>query len=172
MFAATMMQLDRGLQGIERACALVSGAAAIAAMLLVTADAIMRHLFSAPLTFQLMLTQNYLLVALLLLAMPWGYRTGGFIRLDILFLALPTTARHLLIRTGLFLSSLYVGALAWLAWGKFLSAWTRGDVVLGVIDWPVSWSWIWLPIGLGLLSLRLMVDAISPHRMDAGTDHV
>lgn len=172
MFATTMQRADSWLQWVERACALVSGVAVIAAMLLVATDAMMRHLFAMPLTFQLVLTQDYLLVALLLLAMPWGYRSGGFIRLDFLLTALPSRPRQVVHRLGLAVSSLYIAKLAFLSWEQFEKAWSRGDVVMGVIDWPVSWSWIWLPVGLGLLALRLVVDALSPHRFETGTDHV
>ena len=162
-----MIRVDNLLRQVEIACAVVSGIVALAAMILVAADAALRHLFAAPLTFQLVLTQDYLLVALLLLAMPWGYRSGGFIRLDVLLSALPDPARKLVLRAGLIASALYVAKLALLSWEQFHKAWSRGDVVMGVIDWPVSWSWVWLPVGLGLLALRLAVDAIAPHRLDA-----
>lgn len=166
-----MIRADALLMQVERVSAVISGMAALAAMLLVAADATLRHLFSAPLTFQMVLTQDYLLVALLLLAMPWGYRSGGFIRLDFLLAALPGMARQIVLRAGLIASALYVAKLAMLSWEQFYKVWSRGDVVMGVIDWPVSWSWIWLPIGLGLLTLRLAVDALSPHRLDTGTAH-
>lgn len=165
MYAMILFRADTALQCLERVCAIFAGIAAMAAMLLVVADAMMRHVFSAPLTFQLVLTQNYLLVALLLLAMPWGYRTGGYIRLDFFVGILPPFPKQILLRIGLGASALYVAQLARLSYLHFEKVWTRGDVVMGVIDWPVAWSWIWLPIGLGLLSLRLVVDAISPHRL-------
>jgi len=168
-FPVVLVQMDRGLQWIERICAIIAGIAALAAMFLVTCDAVMRHLFSAPLTFQTTLTQNYVLVALLLMAMPWGYRTGGFIRLDMLFRVLPALVGQIVLRLGLAASALYIAQLALLSFLHFQKVFLRGDVVMGVIDWPVAPSWVWLPIGLGLLSLRLMLDAVSPHRYNTGT---
>ncbi|MGR3425108.1 MAG: TRAP transporter small permease [Sagittula sp.] len=171
MYRRLMAGLDRAAAVVETAAAVVAGAAALAAMLLVTADALMRHVFSAPLTFQLVLTQDYLLVALLLMAMPWGYRTGGFIRLDLLLNTLPDLARQLVLRAGLLASGIYAARLAWLSWLQFDKSYSRGDVVMGVIDWPVAWSWVWLPIGLGLLALRLLIDAASPDRIKMGASH-
>ena len=134
MYDWLMIRTDALLMQIERVCAVISGMAALAAMLLVAVDATPRHLFSAPLTFQMVLTQDYLLVALLLLAMPWGYRSGGFIRLDFLLTALPGMARQIVLRVGLIASALYVAKLAMLSWEQFYRVWSRGDVVMGVID--------------------------------------
>lgn len=159
-------QADRILCGFELVCVIIAGIAVFVTMVLVSADALMRHMFSAPLTFQLTLTESYLLVALLLLAMPWGYRTGGFIRLDFLLSALPFRMRETLLRLGLFVSGLYIAKLALLTGEYTLKAWQRADVVMGVIDWPVWLSWVWLPIGLGLLALRLLLDTVSPLRIN------
>jgi TRAP-type C4-dicarboxylate transport system permease small subunit len=166
---ALLSHADQALCKVEAGCAILAGAAALTTMVLVSADALMRHLFSAPLTWQLVLTEDYLLVALLLLAMPWGYRSGGFIRLDMLVNTLPAFLSIALLRVGLLLSGLYVAKLATLSAAYALKAWQRADVVMGVIDWPVWLSWVWLPVGLGLLALRLLLDAVSPLRAQAET---
>lgn len=147
---------------LEDAIAGLAGVAMLAAMLLVTTDALMRHIFSRPLTFQLTLTEDYLLVALVLFAMPWGFRTGGFIRIDELTRRLPLAAASVLLRTGLLVSAAYMMLLAWEAWKRFHEAWMADEVVMGVIDWPVAWSWFPLPVGLGMLSLRLLIEAVRP----------
>ena len=51
-------RLARGLSVVENLCAVVAAAALIIAVLLVSANALSRHLFSAPIEFQLELTQS------------------------------------------------------------------------------------------------------------------
>lgn len=152
--------LDRALQRIEAAAAIVGGIFMLSAMVLTSADAIMRYAFNAPLTFNYYLTEKYLLVGLMTMPMAWGFRTGGYIRIVFLSAALPAIARHLLVRLGLLVSCAYVTMLAWLSGVHTLEVYISGDVQMGVIDWPVYLSWIWLPIGLGLLAIRLLFIAI------------
>ena len=161
MYSSLHGRLDRVLRIVENVSAAVAGCAALIAMLLVSADAVMRHLFARPLTFQLFLTENYLLVAMLLLALPWGYRTGGLVRITGLVDALGTRTAGLIARLGLVGSALYIGYLAVLGAGSFWEAWQSGEVEMGVVDWPVAWSWIFVPVGTGLLSIRLFMDTLS-----------
>jgi TRAP-type C4-dicarboxylate transport system permease small subunit len=147
------------LRWCENAAAVAGGAMMLAAMVLTTLDALMRYAFNAPLSFNYYLTENYLMVGLMTLPMAWGFRAGGFIRIMALAAVLPRSIGDALLRVGLLASALYVAALAWLAAGHFIEVWRRGDVQMGVIDWPVAWSWVWLPIGLGLLAARLTATA-------------
>ncbi|SMF65826.1 TRAP-type C4-dicarboxylate transport system, small permease component [Tistlia consotensis] len=146
----------------EAAAAVLAGCGALAAMLLVSADAVIRHLFAQPLTFQLYFTEHYLLVSMALLALPWGFRTGGFIRIEGFAMAVPLSLRGPLLRTGLLAGAGYIGYLGWLGLGKFQEALAGHEVDMGVIDWPIAWSWIWVPLGCGLLALRLTLAASAP----------
>ena len=140
----------------------VAGAAMLVAMVLTALDATLRYVFNAPITFQQYLTENYLLVAMVNMAFAWGFRVGGYIRIDGVLLQLPSAMRLLILRTGLVASSAYVAVLAWTAFGTWRDAWRRGAVQFGEIDWPISWSWIWIPLGCGLLALRLFLVATGP----------
>lgn len=146
----------------ENAAAIIAGFAAVLAMFLVSADAIMRYVFAAPLTFQLYFTENYLLVMMFIMALPWGYRTGGYIRIDGFIHKLALPLRNFILRAGLLASAAYVAYLAKQAFGKFLEVYQDNDLDMGVIDWPVWISWVWIPIGCGMLALRLLLDATAP----------
>lgn len=171
MLSVIHERVDKGLSWIENLAAIVAGCAVLVAMVLVSFDAILRHLFAMPLTFQLHLTQYYLLVALTMLGLSWGYRQGGAIQITLLTDHLPRPVVHVLIRVGLFCSAVYVVVLAWRGYLVFEQAWSRGSVIMGVIDWPVAWSWIWIPIGCGLLAIRLLVDASAPRLRPIGSTH-
>ncbi|MGE0724655.1 MAG: TRAP transporter small permease [Alphaproteobacteria bacterium] len=162
MLARVHGGLDRGLALVEGAMAIAAGAVVVAIMALVSLDAVLRHVFAEPLTFQIHLTQFYLLVAATMLALPWGYRRGGAIQVRLLLDRLPHRVGEAIVRIGLMASALYLLALAWRARAIFAKAWVDDEVVMGVIDWPVAWSWIWVPLGCAVLAVRLLVDASAP----------
>lgn len=155
-------QFDRILIPLENAAAIVAGVFMALAMVLTTADALMRYLFNTPLAFQFYFTANYLLVGMILMALPWGYRTGGYIRVGIVTENIPDALRSLLFRTGLLISSAYLCLLAWKGGSYFLKAAMSGSVYIEEINWPVYLSWIWIPIGMGLLALRVLLVALGP----------
>lgn len=171
MLTAFHERIDTVLAWAENIAAIAAGCAVLAAMVLVSVDAILRHVFGMPLTFQLHLTQHYLLVSLTMLGLSWGYRNGGAIQITLLTENLPAAVVGPLVRIGLLLSSVYLAVLAWRAALVFHRAWTRDSVIMGVIDWPVAWSWIWIPIGCGLLAVRLLVDASAPRLRPIGSSH-
>ncbi|MFV0493282.1 MAG: TRAP transporter small permease [Pseudorhodobacter sp.] len=155
--------LDKALRIPELMAACTGGFFMVAAMVLTSADAILRYFFNAPLTWNSYLTTYYLMVGMFVMPMAWGYRTGGYIRIVFLASMLPHNMAYLLLRLGKIVGAAYFGALGWLAGEHFWEVFQRGDVEMGLIDWPVSWSWVWIPIGLGLLSLRMLLMAFGPN---------
>ena len=150
------------LRPLELAAAIVGGLMMLAAMLLTTADALLRYGFDAPLSWNYYLTENYLMVGMICLPLAWGFRAGGYIRILALAQALPAAARSMLLRSGLLVGSIYIFMLAWLANGKFLEAWHTNLIDMGIWDWRVDLSWIWVPVGLALFGLRLVSTALGP----------
>ena len=163
--------LDRIVQVLENIGAVIAGVVLLACMVLVTLDSVLRYVFAQPLTFQLHLTQYYLLVLLTMMGLSWGYRSGGSIQISFLVNQFPETLRSVVTRIGLLAASAYVAVLAYKAWEVFERAWIRDSVVMGVIDWPVAWSWIWVPIGCALLSVRLLLDATAAELRVASGAH-
>ncbi|MBJ3776907.1 TRAP transporter small permease [Acuticoccus mangrovi] len=154
--------VDGALRAVENLLAVIAGAVLAGTMVLVTTDAVSRHLFSAPLTFQFTLTESYLMVAGIALALPWGYRAGGRIRIALLLATLPPQVQHLLFRIGNIIALPYLAVLCWLSAEKTYTAFANQEYTMGIIDWPVGWSWIWVPIGLAVLTLRVFVDTLRP----------
>jgi TRAP-type C4-dicarboxylate transport system permease small subunit len=154
--------IDRVLRKIETAAAIVGGVMMLTAMVLTSLDAVLRYVFNWPLSFNFYLTENYLMVGLMTLPLAWGFRAGGYIRVMALAHVLPARPRGLLLRTGLCAGAIYIAALAWLSGAWFWEVYQRGDVRMGVIDWPVAWSLVWVPIGLGLFAIRLLAMSFGP----------
>lgn len=154
--------LDPPLRLLENVAVVVAGLLMLIAMVLVSADALLRYLVNAPLTFQYYLTEKYLMVGLVCLSLAWGFRTGGHIRIEGLVQHLPKALSNAVLRVGLLVSAGYIAVLGWLGGKHFLHAFRLDEVVIGVFDWPVAWSWVWIPLGCGLLALRLLLTALGP----------
>ena len=153
---------DAGLRPLETGAAVIAGIMMILAMLFTTGDALFRYVFSAPLNWNLFVSENYLLVGLVCMPMAWGFRTGGYIRISYLLHALPEGAANLLIRVGLLAGAIFSADLAWYAGLNWYDNYHKGLLEMDVIDFPWHWSWIWVPTGLGLLALRLLVMTFGP----------
>ncbi|WP_417722643.1 TRAP transporter small permease [Salipiger sp.] len=153
---------DRALRVLELVAVLIAAIFLVLTMLLVSADALMRYAFNNPLIFQMTLTEDYLLVGLLMLALPWGFRTAGYIRISGLAQALPSGLRNILLRAGLFVSAGYIAVMCWQSGEHFWHALVTREVRYGDIDWPVWLSYVWVPVGLGLLALRLLLTSVGP----------
>jgi TRAP-type C4-dicarboxylate transport system permease small subunit len=154
--------IDRAFSTLETAAAVLAGCIIFVVMVLVSADAILRRGLGQPLTFQLTLSESYLLVAMVMLSLAWGFRRGGTIQVRLLLDVLPKPVADLIMRAGLGAAAIYMGVLAVLAWKPFYRAWVDNEIVMGVIDWPVAWSWIWVPLGCAMLAIRLVLDATAP----------
>lgn len=155
-------KLDNFLRPIEAAAAVVGGVVMLAAMVLTSADALLRYTINKPLTFNYFVTENYLMVALVCMPLAWAFRTGGYIRIMFLYAQLPGPAARLLLRAGILASFLLIADLAWLAGLNWYKAWTTNEIIIDVVDFRMAWSWIWVPVGLGLLALRLLLTTFGP----------
>lgn len=171
MLSVLHSRIEAALVRVENVAAIGAGCAVVAAMVLVSLDAVLRHVFARPLTFQLHLTQYYLLVSMAMLALPWGYRNGGAIQIRLLVANLPSRVAGPIVRVGLLAAAVYLIALAWEGYKVFHEALAENEVIMGVIDWPVAWSWVWVPIGCGLLAIRLVLDATEPQLRPIGAAH-
>lgn len=156
----SLERLAHGLSVVENVCAAVAGVALVLAILLVSANAVTRHLFAAPIEFQLEFTQSYLLVIMITLALPWGFRQGGFIRITLLSEVIPASLWQSIYQVGLIVSAIYMALLGYEAGTMFVDAYVNKHMIMGVIDWPVAWSWIWVPIGCWMLAIRTFLMAL------------
>lgn len=155
-----MQAIDNALTRIENALAALSLISVFVMMLLVSADAVSRYLFNAPLQVQYEFTTYYLMVISILPALSWTYRMQGHIRVNLLELTMPTGVRVAWRLISLFLSFLLFAAITWYSGIFAYEVWADGDALFGVIDWPVWLARIWVPLGTGVLSLRLAFDLI------------
>ncbi len=147
------------LERVEDLLCRIAALAVLVMMILVSADAIGRYAFGAPVAFQFDLTSNYLMVIVGILALSWGERNGALIRITGLTRVLPLPWHgRLYALNNLLAAAVFAGVTYFSAKGT-LRALEDGDVLFGVIDWPVWLSEVWVPLGAGVLTLRLLVNA-------------
>lgn len=151
--------MRRALERLENLFATISGLTLFVIMLLVTIDALGRHFFNNPLSFQFELTQNYLLVIAVMLALAWGVRSGAHIRVTFVCDRLPPRLARAVGTVNMLLAAAVCAGITWMSAGRAWHAWVNTELEMGVIDWPVAYARVWVPLGFGLLTLRMLLDA-------------
>lgn len=127
-------------------------------MVTVTADALFRYLFHAPISFAYEFVSQYLMVAAFFLALAGTFRIGGHITVDFFSSMMPSRWRRACAAIGdvLMLPVLVIGAYTGAR--SSIAAWERAEVVMaGGILWPVWVSWALVPIGMSLLVVRVLL---------------
>ena len=128
-------------------------------MVLVSFDAIGRYAFQSPLTFQFDFTTHYLMVIVGVLSLSWAEREGAMIRIKAATHILPKSLHGLLYAFNNLIVAAVFAAMTFASGKRTLETYHDGDVLFGVIDWPVWLSHVWVPIAAGALTLRLVIRA-------------
>jgi len=129
-------------------------------LLLITLDTILRYTINQPIAFQFEFTEMYLMPAMATLSLARVQREGGHLAIDFVPLSWFGAFAPVLSRLNLLLPALFFALLTWQA-GKYAwSAYQRNDTYMGVIDWPSYLAYASIPLGTGLLTLRLLTDAV------------
>lgn len=152
--------LETALRRVEDLAAMIGGLMMVVSMVMTSADALLRYTVGSPLTLAFYLNEKYLLVAMLSLPLAWGFRQGGYIRFVAILAALPKHVGDMLLRVGLIAGAIYVAMLGWFVGVRAFEAFAKNTVQMGIIDWPIGWSLVWVPIGLALLTVRVLVTAL------------
>lgn len=145
---------------LENLLSWIAGISVFVIMILVSCDAIGRYAFRSPLTFQFDFTTNYLMVIVGVLAMSWGERNGAMIRITVATRFLSEGLKGPLYAINNLVAAAVFAVMTQASAKRTLETFHDGDVIFGVIDWPVWLSLVWVPIGAGVLTMRLVINAI------------
>ena len=136
---------------LERILTSLAVASVAAIMVLVSADAMLRYIFNAPLSWSFELVSYYLLVVATWFMVASTLRHGDHINITIVRVFLPP---HLRFFTDILWSILAAAVFLLVAYGASKNigkAWSGHNFIPGYIPWPV---WLTqLPIFLGALSV-------------------
>ncbi len=144
---------------VERALTVLSAVIVCLMMLLVVTQIMARALRTA--LPGIVESLELLVVAVVFLGLAYTQSVNGHIRIDVIQNRLPVKWRKALEGLLLALALGTFGIMTYVSGEKAYEAWVLGDYREGLIDYPLWPSKILIPIGVGLLSLRLLVQLIA-----------
>ncbi len=122
-------------------------------------DVILRYVFNAPLPEVFYLTE-FMMVGVVYLGIAYVQQSKGHIKIEIATQWLPKEVQEGLDLFGYLVGFLIFSIITWqtgrLAW----RAWVTQDYAMGIIQFPLWPAKSILPIGIGLFSLRLLLDVL------------
>ena len=149
--------MQRWLDGCEWGLTVVAALATFGMMLLMTVDAAGRYLFNRPILAAYELTTNYLMVAVIFLALPYAYRQGANIRVTFLVDRLGPTPRLVVDHLVQVISILYCAALVFATAQQARHVLSTGTT-FATLDLPLWPAHVVVSAGLFLTTLMMLVD--------------
>src|SRR5262245_17064928 len=149
--------MSRWLYASERALPGLAALATLAMMLLTTADAAGRYLLNRPILIAYELTTNYLMVAVVFLAMPYAYRQGANIRVTTLVDRLGPTPRLIVDHAVQVASIVYCAALVVATFQQARHVLST-KITFATIDLPLWPAYLVVTVGLFVTTLMMLID--------------
>ena len=150
--------MQRALDACERALTLVAALATFCMMLLTTADAAGRYLLNRPILVAYEVTTNYLMVAVVFLALPYAYRRGANIRVTFLVDRLGRRARLVVDHVVQLVSIVYGAALVYATFQQARHVFSTGTT-FATLDYLPLWpAHLAVCVGLLVMSVMMLID--------------
>lgn len=166
--ASARARIGRGLSRIEWGFSVLANLALVVMAFAVTVDTILRYFFSSPLPSVHTFTELYLLPAFVFGTAAYLQKQNGNISVDVLRKDFSPYRQHvvnLLARLGAFV---VFAPMAWLALENGIVGFQRGDATTGIVSFPTSYTWFIIAVGLAMLSVRLLRQAVRDAEVVAG----
>lgn len=148
-------RLDRWLSRVENLLSHLASLACLAMMVVIVADVGGRFFFNRPIMGVLTLTEMYLMVAVVFLALPKTQRTGGHLRVDVFSSRFPPGFARWVEVVWLAAALVVLGLMAHTTGTVAWDTWRAGRVVAGPIPWPRGPALMLVAVGVSGLWLRL-----------------
>lgn len=169
-----MTILDKGIDVLTRAFAVIAGIAVIVMMVHVNIDVILRATINKVPPGTIVFVSNYYMVFLVCMPLAFVERANAHIAVDVFTGLMPERAQHLLMGWIYLPSALLFGLVAYASWIEAVQQFGRGTFVIEQdIRIPVWYGYFALPIGYGLGALLLalrFVRFLSGHGLPPNPD--
>jgi TRAP-type C4-dicarboxylate transport system permease small subunit len=156
---------DRMLSRIEDSALTIAAVALTVTMLTIVVDVFMRYVFNSPLQWSYEVVSDYLIPFAVFLAMADTLRRGEHIEVDFFLRLLTPRVRFWFRRINAAIAAVVfvllvtvVGQEAWRAIGIW-------EMSVGNYTLPLWLSKLSAPIGLGLLTLRVLIQIVGDSRI-------
>ena len=168
-----LVRTDRLLRAIERGFALLAAVSAFVIMVIIVFDVVLRYFFHAPLSWATELIGWFLMVLMFYGALSGAFTNNSHVRVDILLEYCSLPLQRLLETAICLLSAPVFGFIAYLAAARAWQSFANDEVLSGLIAWPTWPPPAFAAIGAGLLTMRLLFNAMAHFNAWAtGTDIV
>ena len=152
-------RMRRVIDAIDSGLMLVGCLMLFALMLIVVADVSLRYLFNAPLQWSYEVISSYLMPGLFFLAVSHTLKANAHVAVDILHNYVGRTTRYAFEAVCTLVALPVFALCTWVSaqhtWNDYQTAATSTSG-LAVPTWTIS---LMLPLGFGMLSLRLLLNA-------------
>jgi TRAP-type C4-dicarboxylate transport system permease small subunit len=156
-----MSALIAAIEKLEAALAAIASVVLFAVMAIVASDVAMRYVFNRPFGWSYDLVSLYFSLAIFYFCLSRAYSGHAHVGVDILHYYVTPKTRRLFALLTCILSAPLFAAIAIVTLRRALGAFAHHDVIEGAIEWP-TWAYIALtPLGTGLLTVRLLTDAVA-----------
>jgi len=150
--------MARWLDGCERALTLAAALATLVMMVLTTADAAGRYLLNRPILVAYELTTNYLMVAVVFLAMPYAYRQGANVRVTFLVERMGRGIRLVVDHAVQLVSMAYCAILVFATFQQARHVRLTGTTFATLDNLPLWPAHLAVSIGLFVTTLLMLSD--------------
>ncbi len=150
-----MKSIRKALDGFENVLAVVAGLSVFSMMIITAFDVFMRYGFKRPLSWAFDLVTQYLLVAAFFFSFSIALRLGEHVAVDFFVQRFPAKIRRIAMSVALACCAVLVAIIAVTAALEATLAFRAGEVVAGVIPWPIWVQKSILAVGLAPMALRL-----------------
>lgn len=167
-----MSAVRKALDWCENLLAVAAGLMLLLMMLITAVDVAMRYVFHAPLPWGFDLVTQYLLVATFFFSFSIALRMGEHVAVDYFVRSFHPGVRHWAMSVAWLACGALAATVAVIAVIETIHAWRQGEVVAGVIPWPVWAQKAIVAAGMAPLALRLVLLGLSavPHAHMGETD--
>ena len=152
-----MYRLGRWLSGLTSATTLLGGVAIALMMLHITADVVLRYLFSAPLPGTITYVSNYYMIIATFVPLAYAEKLDAHITVEVVAERLPRRIQRHLAHWLLPVCAVVLAFMTVKTWTEALGKYEmKASLVEGgttIITWP---GYFMLPLGLGLMVLVLL----------------
>ena len=145
---------------LERISDWIASLAMFAAMSVLVADVVARYVFHSPFSWSYDLISRYLMPALFFFALASTLRRGQHVNIDVVYRRMTPGWQRASLAAGALLSAALFAPIAYFGVVRFWSAWSSGENLYGGLPWPTWIFYSFVPIGMGLLVLGLLRQAI------------
>ncbi|HHW43510.1 MAG TPA: TRAP transporter small permease [Desulfotomaculum sp.] len=157
--------VGKAVDFIEWICMTCSVISVLVMMLLVTADVVGRKFFHHPIPGSVEINEEYVMIALVYLAMSYVYKEGGHVRVTLFRHFIPGPVKTV-VDTGLnILGLLFFALIVLLGWQTSLRAIRFQETSSCLLAYPMAPAYLILTLGAALLCIRILETIVSPRKI-------